>query len=112
MAQNDSLRELHSFDQVLPHDETGCWPADLRPTERASRETASRLRAVTAAHCLTARQGRILFLVVSGLSNKEIAARLRCSEVTVETQMTTLLRRTRSSSRAVLVARFWLEHDV
>jgi len=67
---------------------------------------------VARAQRLTARQGQILRLVVCGLSNKEIADQLCCSEVTVEAHMTALLRRTRSCSRTVLVATFWLELDV
>jgi DNA-binding CsgD family transcriptional regulator len=47
----------------------------------------------------------VLELVAEGRSNKEIAARLKCAEVTVERHLTQLFRASGTSSRAELLAR-------
>ena len=75
-------------------------------------EVQARLRVLRRRFNLSDRHCEILALVVQGLSNKEVSERLTCSEVNVESHMTTLLRRTASASRSVLVARFWLEFDL
>ncbi|HEY3494476.1 MAG TPA: helix-turn-helix transcriptional regulator [Polyangiaceae bacterium] len=59
---------------------------------------------------LTPRQKAVLELVVEGLSNKQVASRLGISEGTVELHMTAVFQRTRTSSRAELIARFWAAH--
>ena|SRR5687767_11757007 len=111
MAEDDRDPRTAHLRLSIPANAGGTW-TPVRSTERAHREVGARLEAVARAQRLTARQGQILLLLVCGLSNKEIADRLCCSEVTVEAHMTTLLRRTRSCSRTVLVAKFWLELDV
>jgi len=70
---------------------------------------AARMPRATKAWGLTERQVRVLGHVVLGLSNKEIAALLHCAERTVEIHVTELLRRSGSSIRAMLTARFWSE---
>ena len=55
----------------------------------------------------TRRQLDVLRPLARGESNKGIATELGCAEVTVEAHVSALLRRTRSRSRAELVARFW-----
>lgn len=45
--------------------------------------------------------------VVAGESNKQIAARLGCSDVTVEGRVSKLLHRSGSSTRTELVTKFW-----
>jgi len=54
---------------------------------------------------LSVRQARVLELVASGASNKEIATTLACSEATVENHLTELFRRSGARSRAGLVGR-------
>ena len=54
---------------------------------------------------LTTRQARVLELVAAGISNKEIATSLACSEATVENHLTELFRRSGARSRAGLVGR-------
>ena len=66
-----------------------------------------RLQLVTTRWTVTPRQLDVLRLVAQGLSNKEIASNLNCSENTVEVHVTQLLRRSGSSSRGHLIARFW-----
>jgi DNA-binding CsgD family transcriptional regulator len=56
---------------------------------------------------LTARQGEVLACVARGLSNKEIAVELDCTEANVEFHVTHLLRKARVHSRTQLIARFW-----
>lgn len=56
---------------------------------------------------LTSRQAEVLARVVRGLSNKEIAAELRCAENTVEFHVTQLLRKSRAQGRTQLIAKFW-----
>lgn len=87
-------------------------PRNLHPTARALQQLERRLAHVAGFYRLSPRQRQVLGLLVRGLSNKEIAQTFRCSEVTVEAHMTSLLRRTRSNGRAILIARFWLEFDL
>lgn len=56
---------------------------------------------------LTGRQVEVLRLVVTGDSNKSIAAKLGCAEVTVEFHVTALFRKAGVENRAQLVSRFW-----
>jgi DNA-binding CsgD family transcriptional regulator len=58
---------------------------------------------------LTQRQVQVLSFVARGDANKEIAATLRCAERTVEIHVTELLKKSGSSGRAMLTARFWSE---
>ncbi len=81
----------------------------VAPTATAQARLERRLAELAATAHLSPRQTTILRLLVLGLTNKEIAASARCSEVTVEAHMTALLRRTRAEGRGMLVARFWLE---
>jgi DNA-binding CsgD family transcriptional regulator len=53
---------------------------------------------------LTAREAEVLALVAEGLTNKEIAARLRLSPRTVEKHLEALLRKTGTRSRTQLLA--------
>ncbi len=57
---------------------------------------------------LTVRQARVLELVATGATNKEIACTLACSEPTVENHVTELFRRSGATSRAGLVTRLLL----
>ena len=54
---------------------------------------------------LSVRQARVLELVANGASNKDIAIKLACAEVTVENHITELFRRCGAKSRAGLVGR-------
>lgn len=58
---------------------------------------------------LTGRQLDVLTELARGLSNKSIAAELGCAESTVELHVTALLEKSKSESRAMLVAKFWTE---
>lgn len=70
-------------------------------------ELTHRLTAFAARHELTVRQGDVLEGLIDGLSNKEISARLGCTEATIELHVTNMLRAVAVESRAMLVARFW-----
>ncbi|HTN53745.1 MAG TPA: helix-turn-helix transcriptional regulator [Anaeromyxobacter sp.] len=76
---------------------------------RAPPRLGERAEAFAARHRLSPRQREVLAELVTGTSNKTIAARLRCAESTVELHVTSLLARTGAASRAGLVARFWSE---
>ena len=58
---------------------------------------------------LSPRQGEVLELLVTGASNRTIADSLHCAESTVEMHVTTLLKKSSTSQRAELVARFWMD---
>jgi DNA-binding NarL/FixJ family response regulator len=75
----------------------------------AREEHRARLARAQAAWRLTQRQAQVLAFVVRGDANKEIAAALKCAERTVEIHVTELLRKSGSSGRAMLAARFWSE---
>ena len=56
---------------------------------------------------LSARQREVMKLLMTGDSNKGIAAKLGCAEVTVEYHLTSIFRKSRTQNRAELFARFW-----
>ena len=56
---------------------------------------------------LSVRQARVLELLTTGISNKEIATTLACAEVTVENHVSELFRRSGARSRAGLVGRLF-----
>jgi DNA-binding CsgD family transcriptional regulator len=60
-----------------------------------------------AAWGLTPRELRVLREVVTGVQNKVVAEHLRCAEGTVESHMSSLLQKSRSNTRAMLVTQFW-----
>ena len=66
-----------------------------------------RLARATSAWELTPRQLDVLERLVEGDANKEIAQRLGCAENTVELHVTQLLRKSGTTSRGQLIARFW-----
>jgi DNA-binding CsgD family transcriptional regulator len=73
-----------------------------RPANPAARVAAARVR-----WFLTARQAQVLGQLAYGLSNRAIAAELRCAESTVELHVTALLEKSLCESRAQLVSRLW-----
>ena len=74
----------------------------VRLTNGSHRHNASIARA---AHtwCLGPRSARVLEYLVQGLSNKEIAQALGCSEVTVERHLTGMYRKAGTDSRVGLI---------
>lgn len=72
-------------------------------------DARTRLGAMTRRWGLTPRQSAVLALVAQGESNRTVAARLGCSEKTVELHVSALLAKTRCASRSQLVASFWTE---
>jgi DNA-binding CsgD family transcriptional regulator len=66
-----------------------------------------RARRIGAAWGLTPRQREVLAGVASGLSNRELARRLGCSQATVEAHLRSLFVHVGCHGRAALVARFW-----
>ena len=68
-----------------------------------------RLDAARARWRLSARQTQVLELVALGESNKAIAQVLCLAEVTVETHLTALLRRSGADSRTNLAVRVWAQ---
>jgi DNA-binding NarL/FixJ family response regulator len=61
----------------------------------------------TAAWSLTARQREVLVHLARGDSNKTIATKLACAEVTIELHVTAILRKAKASGRAEIIARVW-----
>jgi DNA-binding CsgD family transcriptional regulator len=80
-------------------------PSSRGRLARAARD--SRLRELAQQWQLTERQRAVLALLVEGLANKEIAARLTCSIGTIENHVTRLLKRANVDGRAALTALFW-----
>ena len=73
------------------------------------RDARARLSTVTRRWGLTPRQSAVLELVAQGDSNRTVAARLACSEKTVELHVSALLAKTHCASRSQLVASFWTD---
>lgn len=67
------------------------------------------VRRATEAWVLSPRQAEVLEFLVTGASNRSIADALHCAESTVEMHVTTLLKKSSTSQRAELVARFWMD---
>lgn len=67
---------------------------------------AERLRLVEQTWSLTPRQLEVLGCVAAGEANKLIADKLACSERTVESHLTNLMRSSKTQSRTELVAKF------
>jgi DNA-binding CsgD family transcriptional regulator len=80
-------------------------PSSRGRIARAARD--GRLSELAAKWQLTERQRAVLALLVEGLANKEIAARLDCSVGTIENHVTRLLKRAAVDCRAALTALFW-----
>ena len=76
-----------------------CWLAMRKEPD----PIAARVRMAQTTWRLTLRQARVLELLAAGDSNKEIAGELACAEVTVESHITELFRRSGAKSRAGLV---------
>lgn len=68
---------------------------------------AVRLAACTRQWGLTRRQAETLALAARGESNKEIAAKLGCTEATVEIHMTRIFEKSGVRTRAAAIARVW-----
>ncbi len=68
---------------------------------------ATRIARATTRWGLTPHQTEVLRLLVQGEGNKSIASRRGCSLRTVEVHMTALFKKSRTTSRAELIARFW-----
>jgi DNA-binding CsgD family transcriptional regulator len=81
------------------------WPTHLLAIQKQSNGVVERVMLAQKRWGLSTRQARVLDLVAAGLSNKEIARLLVCSEPTIENHMTELFRRSGARSRAGLVGR-------
>ncbi len=73
----------------------------------APADTAPRVAAAAASCCLTPREATVLGLLARGLSNKGIAAALRCAPATVEIHVSRLLAKCQAETRGELIAAFW-----
>jgi DNA-binding CsgD family transcriptional regulator len=71
------------------------------------RERSSRAARHARTWGLTPAQARVLEGVAAGLSNKELAERLGVLEGTVEAHLAQVFRKSGTSQRGELVARFW-----
>ena len=71
-------------------------------TDAAGPEPASKMAA--ALRRLTRREGEVLDQLVTGLSNKEIARRLGCSDATVKVHVKAILKKLGAPSRTVVIA--------
>ena len=76
----------------------------LRESETTER---ARLKALEKSWTATRAEVSVLRWLVTGDSNKEIAAKLGRSEVSVERHVTSLLRKAHCDCRARLIAAFW-----
>ena len=76
----------------------------LRPS---GRDGEGRLREVAVEWQLSRRQTDVLRLLATGETNKGIAAKLGCAEVTVEFHLSALFRKTATENRGELISRFW-----
>jgi DNA-binding CsgD family transcriptional regulator len=91
------------------------FPVDSEPNHQLvvlrdlAGDSSSRLPTVAQRWGLTPRQSAVLALVAQGESNRAVAAKLGCSEKTVELHVSALLAKTRCSSRSQLVASFWTD---
>ena len=85
------------------HGELRCSPAAAASLMRAvSRGAAPGALAAAPPDCLTRREGEICGLVCDGLSNKEIARALNCSEGTVKNHVHSILSKIGVSRRSAL----------
>ncbi len=102
-------RRVGGLDAFLAYvdDELGIDGRLLLPRQDAEGREQEALDHASATWDLTRRQADVLLWLVRGLSNKEIAAELRCGERTVEVHVTALLRKARARSRTHVVTRFW-----
>ncbi len=119
LLERDARGVLASIRQSERRPETGAftvtqliapgWPDYILAIAKERKPTASGY-AARAQHKwgLTARQTGILELLISGATNKEVAQRSSCAEVTVETHVTELFRRSGARSRTDLVRRVFL----
>jgi DNA-binding CsgD family transcriptional regulator len=80
-------------------------PAYLLAIRKESSGVVERVALAQKRWGLSVRQARVLELVATGASNKEIAGTLACAEATVENHLTELFRRSGARSRAGLVGR-------
>ena len=83
---------------------TGLFLCILR---QGSPDLSVRLAEAARAWGLTPREKEVLRELVSGESNKVIAARLGCAPATVEVHVARLLEKSRCESRLALAVRFW-----
>jgi DNA-binding CsgD family transcriptional regulator len=104
-----SRRRIKALDAFISHalDDFALDGRRHLPTVMAEVDEQDALDHAAATWDLTPRQTDVVLWLVRGLSNKEIAAELRCAERTVEVHVTTLLRKARARSRSHLVTRFW-----
>ena len=87
----------------------GARAARLGQATTAARDVRQQLEVVAQRWRLTPRQRDVMFWLVSGNTNKEIANRLSSAEVTVEFHVSNLFRRSGARSRTEAVSRFWNE---
>ncbi len=85
-------------------------PPSLRDAHHGETSRRARLDGASRSWKLTSRELEVLDLLVEGLSNKEIAARLGCAVGTAEIHVASVLRKSGADSRARLIARFWTDH--
>lgn len=112
-AELQTLRDLgisylESFGREVPEVRSEACTRFLRLLDELTRpEPEERLRELADQWELTPRQTDALRLLVSGLGNKDIAARLGISHRTVEIHLSAVLQKATVETRAQLLARFW-----
>ncbi len=98
--ENFSAEDLKLLDLVRP-----ALVAALERSRREARTTAGSANAVHAAALLSAREGEVAQLAVSGLRDKDIARRLKISVTTVRTHMDHVFRKLNVNNRMALARR-------
>lgn len=83
------------------------WPGYVLAIKKTSSEGIERVLLAQRRWGLSVRQARVLELVTTGASNKEIASALGCAEATIESHLTELFRRSGATSRAGLVGKLF-----
>jgi DNA-binding CsgD family transcriptional regulator len=102
-----TLARIRSEGRAMPFGVPGAGEHVLVVVPAPAGDLRPRLAVAARRWSLTRRELDVLALVAEGRTNAAIAKTLRISEKTVEVRVTSLLRKSGSSSRAQLVARVW-----
>lgn len=99
LAMSATPSEVYEVREVHTEDDEPAMLVFIRPATGTARTHAAAAR-----WGLSPRERQVLVLVASGLSNKQIAARERIAEVTVENHLTRVFRKAGVESRTALLA--------
>jgi two-component system nitrate/nitrite response regulator NarL len=92
---------------VTPLQSDGAWSRAIVVLHGENASAEARLAVATVRWKLTPRQREVVALLARGDSNKDIAAKLRCTPRTAEVHVAAVLTKARVETRGQLIARFW-----